>query len=328
MTQRTETPADRLRRGLERQRRTWTGVRVRDLLDLVDAPGGSDVRRRTRCSSRGPTGTRCCRGTSPTTTAPCWPSRSTASRSTVDHGYPARLIAPNRPGRAPDQVGRPAGGAGMRHADRARRARRRSSGCTAPGCCSAAGPRPAGNAATWLAAGVVLHDGVLALVVLVLGAVAVRLLPGAGPGAGRRRLRRARVGDAARRARARDGSAPGRTTRRCSTATTRSGWLVLAGLVAGRRRGGLARTLASEEVTVARVLVVDDDPTVREVVVSYLRAARPRGRRGRGRRDRAARGMRDAAARPGRARPDAARHRRARGLPPAARAAATSRSSC
>ena len=37
----------------------------------------------------------------------------------------------------------------------------------------------------------------------------------------------------------------------------------------------------------ARVLVVDDDPTVREVVVSYLRAGRARRRRGRRRRDRA-----------------------------------------
>ena len=34
------------------------------------------------------------------------------------------------------------------------------------------------NLGLWLAAGVVLHDGVLALVVLAVGTVAVRLLPG------------------------------------------------------------------------------------------------------------------------------------------------------
>ncbi len=38
----------------------------------------------------------------------------------------------------------------------------------------------------------------------------------------------------------------------------------------------------------ARVLVVDDDHTVREVVVSYLRAHRARRRRGGGRRGRPA----------------------------------------
>ena len=31
-----------------------------------------------------------------------------------DHGYPCRLIAPSRPGAAPDQVGGPAGGVGVR----------------------------------------------------------------------------------------------------------------------------------------------------------------------------------------------------------------------
>ena len=82
-------PADRLRRGLERRR----GVDRR--------PGARPARpgRRaeraatstsTRCSRRVPTGTRCCRGTSPTTTAPSWRWRCTASRS------PATTA--NRPG--------------------------------------------------------------------------------------------------------------------------------------------------------------------------------------------------------------------------------------
>ena len=72
----------------------------------------------------------------------------------------------------------------------------------------------------------------------------------------------------------------------------------------------------------ARVLVVDDDVTVREVVVTYLRAAGHEV-------DETADGesalplLRDAPDRPGRARPDAARHRRARGLRAAPRRAAT-----
>ena len=84
-----------------------------------------------------------------------------------------------------------------------------------------------------------------------------------------------------------------------------------------RRRARRARDRAGGG-PVARVLVVDDDPTVREVVVSYLRAAQHEvaggGRRRVGRHDHAGH-----ARRPGRARPDAARHRRARGLPAAAR---------
>ena len=75
----------------------WTGVPVRDLLDLVDAPGGRDV----DVSSLQPSG----------------PYRHTVLQGNFaddhrtlvalalhgeplnrDHGEPARLIAPNRPG--------------------------------------------------------------------------------------------------------------------------------------------------------------------------------------------------------------------------------------
>ena len=69
---------------------------------------------------------------------------------------------------------------------------------------------------------------------------------------------------------------------------------------------------------VARILVVDDDPTVADVVRRYLERAGfevtrpPTG-------EPALPVVRDARARPGRARPDAARHRRARGVPAAAR---------
>lgn len=75
----------------------WTGVRVRELLDLVDAPRGSDV--------------------TVTSLQPAGPYRVTALPAnfaddpltllaldlegeplSIDHGYPCRLIAPNRPG--------------------------------------------------------------------------------------------------------------------------------------------------------------------------------------------------------------------------------------
>ena len=76
---------------------TWTGVRMRDLLDLVGAPRGSDV----RVESLQPTG-----GYRVTTL----PSPFADDDRTLvalalggqpldlDHGYPCRLIAPDRPG--------------------------------------------------------------------------------------------------------------------------------------------------------------------------------------------------------------------------------------
>ncbi|MCW2757685.1 MAG: molybdopterin-binding protein [Nocardioidaceae bacterium] len=76
---------------------TWTGVRMRDLLDLVGAPRGSDI----KVVSLQPSG----------------PYRQTflphnfadddrtllathleGERLSIDHGFPARVIAPNRPG--------------------------------------------------------------------------------------------------------------------------------------------------------------------------------------------------------------------------------------
>ena len=76
---------------------TWTGVRLRDLLDLVGAPPGASVRVRSL--------------------QPSGPFRSSEVRSelvedpltlialeldgsplSIDHGYPCRLIAPDRPG--------------------------------------------------------------------------------------------------------------------------------------------------------------------------------------------------------------------------------------
>ncbi len=76
---------------------TWGGVRMRDLLALVDAPAGSDVRVRSLQ-------TRYAFGTSL-----LWSNFAEDDRTllalelggeplSVDHGYPCRVIAPNRPG--------------------------------------------------------------------------------------------------------------------------------------------------------------------------------------------------------------------------------------
>ena len=104
------------------------------------------------------------------------------------------------------------------------------------------------------------------------------------------RARRARLGDPAGDPGARPVRRPRRTTqparppvRRAVAGASRRvvvvGVVVAAVLGAARRTGG---------GPMARVLVVDDDHTVREVVVSYLRAGRPRRARGRRRRDGAA----------------------------------------
>ena len=75
----------------------WTGVRVRDLLDLVGCP-----RRQRRgvesLQEPAPSGPRPCRPTSPTTTARCVALRLDGEPLSLDHGYPCRVIAPNRPG--------------------------------------------------------------------------------------------------------------------------------------------------------------------------------------------------------------------------------------
>ena len=76
---------------------TWTGVRLRTVLDLVDAPSGSDVRVMSLQRS----------GSFNETTLPgnfADDDRTTLALElageplSLDHGYPARLIAPDRPG--------------------------------------------------------------------------------------------------------------------------------------------------------------------------------------------------------------------------------------
>jgi hypothetical protein len=75
----------------------WTGVRLRDLLDLVDAPRGTAVRV-VSLQQRGAFRRSEVRGNladDPTTLVALRLNGSTLS---IDHGYPARLIAPDRPG--------------------------------------------------------------------------------------------------------------------------------------------------------------------------------------------------------------------------------------
>ena len=102
--------ADRLRRGLERRRApgpayrcatcsTWSARRRGSEVVVALAPA---ARRRAR-QHPAP-------ATSPTTRTPCWRCGSHGEPLSLDHGFPCRLIAPDRPGVLPDQVGRPAGG--------------------------------------------------------------------------------------------------------------------------------------------------------------------------------------------------------------------------
>ena len=81
-------PADRLRRGVERlgdldRRAAARPARPRR------RPAADATSRVGRCSRPAPSGTPCCRATSPTTTAPCWRWGSTASRSPSTTGTPA-----------------------------------------------------------------------------------------------------------------------------------------------------------------------------------------------------------------------------------------------
>ncbi|HET6152982.1 MAG TPA: molybdopterin-dependent oxidoreductase [Marmoricola sp.] len=76
---------------------TWTGVRLRDLLDQVGAPRGKDVKA-TSLQTRGAFGTTTLPSQfvdDPLTLLALGLNGETLP---LDHGYPARLIAPDRPG--------------------------------------------------------------------------------------------------------------------------------------------------------------------------------------------------------------------------------------
>ena len=69
--------------------RTWTGVPVRHLLELVDAPAGSEVLVESLQEHGGVAGELHSRGTSPTTRTRCWHSTWRASRSRSTTASPA-----------------------------------------------------------------------------------------------------------------------------------------------------------------------------------------------------------------------------------------------
>ena len=76
---------------------TWTGVRVRELLDLVDAPAGCDVRV-TSLQERGAFRASTLPGTFVDDPLTLLATGLDGETLALDHGYPCRIIAPNRPG--------------------------------------------------------------------------------------------------------------------------------------------------------------------------------------------------------------------------------------
>ena len=91
----TARPADRVRRGLER-RRALAGP-------APDRPRAAGRRRRRLARARDARSSRRARTALASSRAArwprrCWPPTSTASGSNLDHGYPLRLIAPDRAG--------------------------------------------------------------------------------------------------------------------------------------------------------------------------------------------------------------------------------------
>jgi hypothetical protein len=75
----------------------WTGVRLRDLLDLVDAPRGSDVRV-VSLQQHGPFRATTLPGHFADDPLTLLALGLAGEPLAIDHGYPCRLIAPDRPG--------------------------------------------------------------------------------------------------------------------------------------------------------------------------------------------------------------------------------------
>jgi hypothetical protein len=76
---------------------TWTGVRVRALLDLVDAPPGSSVRV-SSLQQRGAFRASTLPGNFVDDPLTLLATGLNGEKLALDHGYPCRIIAPNRPG--------------------------------------------------------------------------------------------------------------------------------------------------------------------------------------------------------------------------------------
>lgn len=76
---------------------TWTGVRIRDLLDLVEAPRGSDVVV-VSLQRHGSYARTLLQGNFADDGDTLLALALNGESLSLDHGYPARIIAPNRPG--------------------------------------------------------------------------------------------------------------------------------------------------------------------------------------------------------------------------------------
>ncbi|MBZ5740390.1 molybdopterin-dependent oxidoreductase [Nocardioides mangrovi] len=76
---------------------TWSGVRVRDLLDLVDGPRGTDVLV-TSLQQSGPYTTTVLHGNFADDDRTLLALALEGEPLALDHGFPARVIAPDRPG--------------------------------------------------------------------------------------------------------------------------------------------------------------------------------------------------------------------------------------
>ena len=76
---------------------TWTGVRVRDLLDLVGVPRGTDVHV-TSLQESGPFTTTVLHASFADDDRTLLALALGGEPLSIDHGYPARVIAPDRPG--------------------------------------------------------------------------------------------------------------------------------------------------------------------------------------------------------------------------------------
>lgn len=75
----------------------WTGVRIRDLLDLVEAPQGRDLRV-VSLQQRGPFRVTSLPGNFAEDPLTLLALQLDGEPLSIDHGFPCRLIAPNRPG--------------------------------------------------------------------------------------------------------------------------------------------------------------------------------------------------------------------------------------
>ncbi|GGF30726.1 molybdopterin-binding protein [Marmoricola endophyticus] len=76
---------------------TWAGPRIRDLMALVDAPEGADVVVRSLQPS-GPYTTTLLPGNFAAADNTLLATHLSGERLSIDHGFPCRVIAPNRPG--------------------------------------------------------------------------------------------------------------------------------------------------------------------------------------------------------------------------------------